>query len=76
MQPSSDLIGLIQVMSAVFGENSPVFARGSQPPPRPTYTPAAQPPPSYPGGPARPPQPGKIFLWFYICIAFPLKYTL
>ncbi|XP_072034169.1 uncharacterized protein [Amphiura filiformis] len=33
--PSSDLIGLIQVMSAVFGENSPLFARGSQPRPSP-----------------------------------------
>ena len=56
VQPSSDLIGLIQVMSAVFGENSPVFARGSQPPPRPSYTPggpqynpAAQPRQQTPG---------------------------
>ncbi|XP_072016555.1 tumor susceptibility gene 101 protein-like isoform X2 [Amphiura filiformis] len=53
--PASDLIGLIQVMSAVFGENSPVFARGSQPPPRPTYTPGQ--PMGYPG-PARQPAPG------------------
>lgn len=54
--PSSDLIGLIQVMSAVFGDNSPVFARGSQPAPaaRPTYTP----PTGYPAGPPHGATPG------------------
>ena len=28
MKSSSDLVGLVQVMCAVFGENSPVFAKG------------------------------------------------
>ncbi|XP_071943411.1 tumor susceptibility gene 101 protein-like isoform X2 [Antedon mediterranea] len=38
--PNSDLIGLIQVMSVVFGEASPVYAKPQRAaPPRPTYPP-------------------------------------
>lgn len=61
--PNSDLIGLIQVMTIVFGENSPVYARpanqqpvmssmqtpysGAQPPP--SQAPRGYPSPGYPG---------------------------
>ncbi|XP_038053847.1 tumor susceptibility gene 101 protein-like [Patiria miniata] len=59
--PSSDLLGLIQVMSAVFGEFSPVFSRASQsnPPPRPGYQPGGQPPSQspYPSGGYNMPMP-------------------
>ena len=37
-QPQSDLLGLLQVLTVVFGEEMPVFAKGSAPPPsRPPY---------------------------------------
>ncbi|XP_033113515.1 tumor susceptibility gene 101 protein-like [Anneissia japonica] len=42
--PNSDLIGLIQVMSVVFGEASPVYAKPPQAaPPRPQYPPGGSP---------------------------------
>ena len=37
-QPQSDLMGLIQILTIVFGEEPPVFAR-SQAPARPPYPP-------------------------------------
>ncbi|XP_071488150.1 tumor susceptibility gene 101 protein-like [Diadema antillarum] len=41
---NSDLIGLVQVMTVVFGESSPVYAKSSgQPPPRPSYPPSNMP---------------------------------
>lgn len=48
---NSDLIGLIQVMTVVFGESSPVYAKSAgQPPPRPSY-PAHGGMPQHPGYP-------------------------
>nr|XP_054775007.1 tumor susceptibility gene 101 protein-like [Lytechinus pictus] len=46
---NSDLVGLIQVMTVVFGESSPVYAKSAgQPPPRPSYTPGGGGMPGYP----------------------------
>ena len=50
LQPTSDLLGLIQVLAIVFGEEPPVFSRSASRP---------QPPP-YPAAGATPyPTPGK-----------------
>ena len=44
LQPQSDLMGLMQVLTVVFGEEPPVFAKTSnQPPSRPPYPPGGQP---------------------------------
>ena len=60
-QPSSDLTGLILVMSAVFGDNSPCFARGSQPAAAvpPTYTSL------YPAGPPHVATSGTVLTPFF-----------
>ncbi|XP_070532900.1 tumor susceptibility gene 101 protein-like [Ptychodera flava] len=42
--PTSDLVGLVQVLCVIFGENSPVYSRSAaQPPPRPSYPPGQAP---------------------------------
>ncbi|CAH1798904.1 unnamed protein product [Owenia fusiformis] len=41
--PQSDMMGLIQVMTIVFGEEPPVFARSQTGPARPPYPPGGQP---------------------------------
>ncbi|XP_030843712.1 tumor susceptibility gene 101 protein [Strongylocentrotus purpuratus] len=49
---NSDLVGLIQVMTVVFGESSPVYAKSAgQPPPRPSYTPQGGGMPQHPSYP-------------------------
>lgn len=56
--PNSDLIGLIQVMTIIFGENSPVYSRpANQPPGMPQMTtpfPGSHPPPSQAPRPSYP----------------------
>ena len=47
-QPTSDLLGLIQVLVIVFGEEPPVFSKtAASNPPRPSYAPGGTP---YPTG--------------------------
>ncbi|KAK3097597.1 hypothetical protein FSP39_011280 [Pinctada imbricata] len=63
--PQSDLLGLIQILTIVFGEEPPVFSRSSQPSNRPPYPGAQQSTPypmsgsgfpmPTPGGPSHPP---------------------
>ncbi|ELU15363.1 hypothetical protein CAPTEDRAFT_155778 [Capitella teleta] len=55
--PQSDLYGLIQILSIVFGEEPPVFAKSSAGPPRPAYPPQSRPNLPYPNSGGAMPMP-------------------